>query len=117
MDWNAYKALCDSPHTFSRWMLEQSIELLAEEAQLAARLATVLRGAPLEKPADHRGGASTDMFVVALSVGEARAIDQAVAEAVVGGRTTTATKSRGLGGFREAWHEYAMYVERKKIAD
>jgi hypothetical protein len=117
MDWNVYKALCDSPHTFSRWMLEQSIELLKGEAALAARLATVLRGAPLEKPADHRGGALTDMFVVTLSVEEARAIDRTVAGAVVGGCTTTATKSRGLGGFREAWHEYAMYVERNEIAD
>ena len=52
------------------------------------------------------------MFAVTLSVEEARAIDRAVAGAVVGGRTTTATQSRGLGGFREAWHEYAMYVER-----
>jgi hypothetical protein len=117
MDWSVYKALCDSPQLFSRWMLEQSIELLADEARLAARLATVLRGASLEKPADHRGGPLTDMFVVSLSVDEARAIDRAIAGAVAGGRMTTATQSRGLGGFREAWHEYAMYVERNEIAD
>jgi hypothetical protein len=111
MDWSAYKSLCDSPHTFSRWMLEQSIELLADEAPLAARVAAVLRNAPLEKPADHRGGAMTDMFAVALSVAEARAIDAAVTRAVAQGRTTTGTRSRGLGGFREAWHEFAVYVE------
>jgi hypothetical protein len=98
-------------------MLEQSIELLIGEARLAARLATVLRGAPLEKPKDHRGSALTDMFAVTLSVAEARAIDRAVAGAVDAGRTTTATQSRGLGGFREAWHEYALYVERNDIAD
>ncbi len=117
MDWVAYKALCDSPDTFSRWMLEQSIELLTGEARLAARLAAVLRGTPLEKPADHRGGTLTDMIAVILSVEEARAIDQAVARAVDAGRTTTATQSRGLGGFREAWHEYALYVERNGSAD
>lgn len=117
MDWKVYKALCDSPHTFSRWMLEQSIELLADEARLAARLAAALRDESLEKPADHRGGVLTDMFVVTLSVEEARAIDAAVARAVVGGRTTAATKSRGLGGFREAWHEYAMYVESHDVTN
>lgn len=117
MDWSVYKALCDSPHTFSRWMLEQTRELLTDEARLAARLACVLRGAPLEKPTDHRGGTPTDMFVVTLSLEEARAIDQAVTRAVEGGHTTTATKERGLGGFREAWHEYATYVERNDVAD
>ena len=117
MDWNVYKALCDSPHVFSRWMLEQSVELVADDAQLAARLAAVLCGAPIEKPVDHRGGALTDMFVVALSLDDARSIERAVAVAVDGRRTTTATTSRGLGGFREAWHEYTMYVERSRITD
>ncbi len=70
MDWSAYKSLCDSPQTFSRWMLEQSVELLADEAPLAERVAAVLRDTPLEKPVDHRGGAPTDMFTLALSVAE-----------------------------------------------
>ena len=115
MDWNEYKTLCDSPQVFSRWMLEQSVELLADDVRLAGRLAAVLRGAPLQKPVDHRGGASTDMFAMALSLDDARAIERAVVLAVDAGRTTTATKSRGLGGFREAWHEYTMYVERSRI--
>ncbi|HEY6598263.1 MAG TPA: hypothetical protein VIZ30_03085 [Pseudomonadales bacterium] len=117
MDWSAYKSLCDSPHTFSRWMLEQSLELLADEALLAERVATVLRDTPLERPADHRGGAPTDMFTVALSAMEARAIDAVVTRAVADGRTTMRTRARGLGGFREAWHEYAMYVERIENSD
>ena len=117
MDWCAYKSLCDSPQTFSRWMLEQSVELLADEAPLAERVAAVLRDTPLEKPADHRGGAPTDMFTLALSAAECRAIDAAVTRAVADGRTTTGTRARGLGGFREAWHEYALYVERNEIPD
>ena len=117
MHWNEYKVLCDSPHVFSRWMLEQSVELLADDERLAGRLEAVLRGAPLEKPVDHRGGALTDMFAVALHLDDARAIERAVILAVEGGRTTTATKSRGLGGFREAWHEYTLYVERSRITD
>jgi hypothetical protein len=117
MDWSAYKSLCDSPQTFSRWMLEQSIELIADDAPLAARVAAVLRNPPVEKPADHRGGATTDMFTVALSVAEARVIDAVVTRAVADGRTTTGTRARGLGGFREAWREYLQYVERNETTD
>ena len=30
MDWERYKSLCDSPQVFSRWMIEQSVELAKE---------------------------------------------------------------------------------------
>lgn len=111
MDWNDYKALCNSPRMFSRWMLEQSIKLLSDEPRLADALARILRGVPLDKPADHRGGALTDMFEVALSSHEARGVHRVVANAVRAGRTTPATEPRGLGGFAEAWLEYVCYVE------
>jgi hypothetical protein len=111
MDWNDYKALCNSPRMFSRWMLVQSIELLSDEPRLADALARVLHGTPLDKPLDHRGGALTDMFEVALGVDEARSVHRVVADAVRTGRTTPATEPRGLGGFAEAWLEYVCYVE------
>jgi limonene-1,2-epoxide hydrolase len=112
MDWNEYKALCDSPPVFSRWMLEQSVELLVDEPRLASALANLLETSPIEKPRDHRGGAATDMFVVSLSARESREIFAAIGTAIDDGRTTTATRARGLGGFRETWREYAAYVER-----
>jgi limonene-1,2-epoxide hydrolase len=112
MDWNEYKRLCDSPPVFSRWMLEQSIELLADEPRLAHAIARALEGPALEKPRDHRGGTSTDMFVVSLSARDASEIVEAVDAAIDKGRTTTATRARGLGGFRETWCEYVTYIER-----
>jgi limonene-1,2-epoxide hydrolase len=111
MDWNDYKALCDSPRMFSRWMLEQSIELLNESPRLADRLSRVLGNEPLDKPDDHRGGASTDMFELELFVDDARAIHRMVVDATHVGRTTSGTKARGLGGFASAWKEYLVYVE------
>jgi limonene-1,2-epoxide hydrolase len=113
MDWNDYKALCDSPQVFSRWMLEQSIELLNDSPRLVDRLTRLLGGVPIDKPADHRGGALTDMFEVELVIDDARAIHRTVLEAVNIGRTTSGTKPRGLGGFAETWGEYVVYVERE----
>jgi len=115
MNWNEYRALCDSPRMFSRWMLEQTIELIADEPRLAPVLANVLRGAPLDKPTDHRGGAVTDMFEVGLRIEDAQRVHSLMHDAVSIGRRTAATQSRGLGGFTEAWSEYAAYVERNAI--
>jgi len=112
VDWNEYKALCDSPHVFTRWMLEQTIELLESEPELAATLARTLEGTEIEKPSDHLGGAQTDMFEVTLSPGDARTLVRVIEESVRHGRTTASTRARGLGGFREAWQEYATYAER-----
>jgi len=116
MDWARYKALCDAPEVFSRWMLEQTLELLGD-AHPAAALEATLRGAPLEKPADHRGGAATDMFVLALPITEVRAVVEAVAHAVARGETTGATRQRGLGGFVEAWSEYERHLMLRHGAD
>ena len=115
MDWNEYRTLCDSPRMFSRWMLEQTIELISDEPSLARALANFLRGLPLDKPTDHRGGAAADMFEVGLCIEDAQRVHSLIHEAASIGRRTAATRSRGLGGFTEAWREYAAYVERHAI--
>ncbi len=112
MEWSEYKRLCDSPQVFSRWMLEQCIELLVNDVRLRGVLARELQGTSLDKPTDHRGGTQTDMFEVALSRDDASAIHRLIGDAVRDGRTTTQTRPRGLGGFEEAWREYVAYTER-----
>ena len=69
MDWERYKALCDAPDVCSRWLLEQTLELL-EAHPAAERLRDAMAAEPVEKPPDHRGGAPTDMFVLNLSLDE-----------------------------------------------
>jgi hypothetical protein len=113
MNWDRYKALCDSPEVCSRWMLEQTLELLGDEA-LRERLQAVMGGAPLEKPLGHRGGAATDMFVVSLTLAEAHGVLEAVEAAVARGATSSATRARGLGGFGEAWREYVQHLRRQR---
>jgi len=112
MNWQDYKRLCDSPPVFSRWMLEQSIELLGAEPRLVDAIGRAFVKSPLAKPVDHHGGPPTDMFVLSLTACEAKEVASAINAAIDAGRTTRATRSRGLGGFREAWREYASYVER-----
>jgi limonene-1,2-epoxide hydrolase len=112
MEWDEYKRLCDSPQTFSRWMLEQCLELLSSEMRLRTALGETLRAAPLDKPRDHRGSEQTDMFEVMLAPDDARAIHGIISAAVREGRTTSGTRPRGLGGFEAAWREYGLYLER-----
>jgi hypothetical protein len=116
VDWTDYKVLCDSPDVVSRWMLTQTLELLAlEEGQdaLHRALAAVLRASPLPKPADHRGGPATDMFRLDLTLEDAGAVAALVLRAAAAGRTTTGTAGRGLGGFAEAWHELAEHLRQR----
>lgn len=110
MDWKRYKALCDSPAFWSRWMLTQTIELVAEDAELVASLNRALAAAPLAKPPGHKGGAATDMFEVRLSAAETDAVVARVRRGVVRGTETEGTRGRGLGGFLEAWLEYQRFV-------
>ena len=109
LDWECYKRVCDEPQVFSRWMLEQTRELV--DATLGARIDPVCLGAACDKPADHRGGAATDMFRLSLDVATVRAIHQAVTDAVARNLRTTGTEGRGLGGFEEAWAEYLRSLE------
>lgn len=108
LDWNRYKHLCDLPDTFSRWMLEQTAELVSEKLKACLSAAAE---APLVKPADHHGGQLTDMFQLRLDVADVRAIHDKVAAAVSAGATTSRTSERGLGGFEEAWREYLEALE------
>lgn len=127
MDWNRYKALCDTPQVCSRWLLEQTLELLAGDPevgagdllhqQTAAHLRRVLAGQPLDKPADHRGGPVSDMFATTLSVAEVRALLAVVDRAIAQDRRTRATAGRGLGGFAEAWLEYQRHLEGRLAKD
>jgi len=110
MDWPTYKRLCDRPDVWSRWMLEQT-HALVTDAELRARLAAFLGTTPLAKPADHRGGATTDMFALDLGVHEVVHIRAAIEAARDRGETTDATRARGLGGFVEAWAEYHRFLE------
>jgi len=108
LDWDAYKRLCDTPDVISRWMLEQTAEIL--EGALRAELDAALNGLPLSKPDDHKGGAATDMFQLELTRQQVLAVHERVAQAVAAGHTTRGTRDRGLGGFEEAWREYADYL-------
>lgn len=112
MDWERYKALSDTPDVCSRWLLDQTLELL-DDTGAAARVREDLSRAPIEKPDDHEGGPETDMFRMSLSLDEVRAIRQRVEEARAAGEDTSGTRGRGLGGFIETWREYEQYLERR----
>lgn len=127
MDWNRYKALCDTPDVCSRWLLEQTLELMAGDPdervadpvhqQAAAHLRRILAGQPLVKPDDHRGGPVSDMFATTLSLAEVRALRTVVDRAIAQDRRTRATAGRGLGGFAEAWLEYQRHLEGRPAED
>ena len=112
MDWERYKALCDSPDVCSRWLLEQTLELVGEPA-LAKRLRDHLQAGPLPKPDDHEGGSETDMFQMSLILSEVQALHQRVAQAAAAGSTTSGTRDRGLGGFVETWRDYERFLDRR----
>ena len=110
MDWEGYKARCDSPDVWSRWMFVQMLELLSEHADLVAALRSALEGKPLAKPPGHKGGPATDMFELSLTGEQVEAAVAAVRRAVERSEETTGTQGRGLGGFLEAWLEYQCFV-------
>ena len=115
MDWDRYKALCDTPDVCSRWLLEQTLELLDDPA-LAQRVRDDMSNGALPKPEDHEGGEETDMFQMSLGLAEVRALRERVEQAGARGETTSATRGRGLGGFVETWREYEQYLERRSGA-
>lgn len=112
MDWAAYKELCQRPDCWSRWMLEQSLELLSGAPALARPLRLALDGTPLAKPPGHRGGAETDMLRLELDGATVQAIVAVVEQAVAQGKRTSGTQDRGLGGFVEAWRECGEFVNQ-----
>lgn len=110
MDWERYKALCDGPQVWSRWVLSQTIELVSSDAELAAQLRRAFAGKPLAKPPGHKGGAATDMFELHLNAAQADTVVTMVRRAVEGGEETQGTRGRGLGGFLKAWLDYRRFV-------
>ncbi|MCZ6619442.1 MAG: hypothetical protein O7E57_15070 [Gammaproteobacteria bacterium] len=110
MDWECYKRLCDRPDIWSRWMLEQTLELL-DQTEMSKPIRRAMVRAPIAKPEDHRGGGATDMFELTLTSTEVNMVSELVVAAIAGGKTTTGTKNRGFGGFREAWEEYRRFLE------
>ena len=114
MDWDAYKARCDSPEVWSRWMLGQTLELLSDDAELSALLHRALAGEAIAKPPGHRGGAATDMLELRLDQAQADAVVARVRRAVELGAETEGTRGRGLGGFLEAWMEYRGFIAAQR---
>ena len=113
MQWSTYKALCDRPDYWSRWMLDQCMELLRRQdlEALGQVLADAIADQPLDVPADHKGPSETRMHRVDLAPAMRQEILAAVELASVRGIITPQTATRGLGGFVEAWREYAAYVD------
>ena len=116
MDWDRYKALCDRPDVVSRWLLEQTLELVDDSA-LAARLTLALNGMPLPRPPDHHGARELDMLQPALTLADVDSLHEVVQRAVAAGRTTARTSTRGLGGFVEAWGEYRRWLHAQTTAE
>jgi hypothetical protein len=114
LDWKRYKQICDTPNVFSRWMLQQTIELT--EPSLAAQIDAVFATVPVAQPADHSGGEVVDMFELAFTQDQVDAICLAVLTAASAGQTTSGTRDRGLGGFVEAWSEYSEHLSRSEQA-
>jgi hypothetical protein len=118
MDWNTYKALSDHPLYWTRWMLEQCIELLQQmrEEHLAACLQNALDSSPLPVPEDHSGPDATHMFAVQLNDVEGKNMLEALQRAEKQGLQTRATAARGLGGFVAAWTEYVQAQRNMDLA-
>ena len=110
MDWDEYKARCDSPEVWSRWMLGETLELLSGDAELSVALRRAMAGEPIAKPPGHKGGDATDMFELRLDEAQADAVAARVRRAVERGAETEGTRGRGLGGFLEAWFEYRGFI-------
>ena len=110
MDWASYKALCDRPDHWSRWMLDECADLLARvgETDLIAILESATESPPLAKPAGHRGPPETAMHRLNLAPEHRAQIAAAVRGAKARGLKTS--RGRDLGGFDEAWQEYSGYM-------
>ena len=93
-------------------MLEQCVELFEQldEPHLAGALRTALASTPLPVPDDFRGPDTVRMYCLSLSNVQRDAGLAAIERAVREGVTSSQTRSRGLGGFVEAWREFASAV-------
>lgn len=114
MEWGRYKQLCDQPNVLSRWLLEQTQELAGQaDSSIVPLLEATLQGTPLPKPLDQKEARATDMFTLTWSPRQVAVVVELVSSARARGTTTSATRLRGLGGFVEAWQEYATYLDER----
>ena len=111
-DWVRYRALCDRGDVLSRWLVEQTAGLLdgLGAATLGDAVRAVLRGAPLPRPADHRGGVEAEFFEARLPLPTVRSVTAAVREAAAD-PDRRLPNGRGLGGVVEAWQEYQDWLD------
>ena len=94
-------------------MLRQTRELLAATGQKRLHdLLLEMGKLAIEQPDDFKGGAELKMYTLQLSLEDCQAIQSCVQQAVAQGVTTSGTRSRGLGGFVEAWSEYTRHLQR-----
>lgn len=110
MNWEQYKALCDRGDVLSRFLLEETLQLLltAQAGHAAAELRAALAGVPLPVPPDFKGGAAADCFRVQLTVATIDCVLAHVRAAQDAGARTSG--GRHLGGFVEAWQECRDWV-------
>lgn len=120
MDWDRYKRLADTPGIWTRWMLEQTLELLQHPELTNGQsidlptldvITRCLQSSPIPRPLDHKGGGVADMFKLELTADQVRRLLELVQEAQDRGVTTSGTARRGLGGFAEAWQEYLASLD------
>ena len=111
MDWAAYKTACNQPDTWSRWMLSQCAEIFDQVAatELTNEIRSALTQSAIPAPDDFKGGSKAQMFRLQLSMSECCAAVAAVRTAQRLNLTSHDTQARGLGGFEEAWLEYAQW--------
>ena len=109
MDWEAYKIRCDAPDVVPRWLLEQTRAWVDDAAR--EWIDRALAGPVLAKPADHVGDPRADMFELdwprAIADGIRGTLITAIGQ---GARTDT---GRDLGGFVEAWSDYARHLDER----
>ena len=110
MRWEAYKKQCEQPDVLSRWVIEQTAELLDDD--LRGRVLAELAAEPLPRPSGHLGDSRADMFLLNDLGDVALAISAAVVHAVRGGRRTSAVTNLRMKRFVAVWNNYAAYVAR-----
>ncbi len=123
MDWVRYQALADSPGWWTRWLLQQTLDLLGQQSpaqldlstdsyvRLQHRIRLALQRPPLPKPAGFKAGAITDLLILHLSPQHAESVVRLIHHAQALGLTTPATRARGLGGMLETWSEYLDFSQ------
>lgn len=88
-------------------MLRETSTLLndADKHTLAQALGAALDNSALTKPEGHLGPVATDMFQLSLTHTERVQVLAVVQNASA--RKAVTSEGRGMGGFVEAWQEYA----------